>query len=306
MNRKRLIIGLIVISSIAVAVLALFLSHYNVAVLNPKGTIADKQRDLIIITTLLMLIVVIPVFVMTAVFSWRYREGNKKKSKYRPDWDHSHVAEFVWWTVPLIIISIIGVIIWRSSHDLDPYKPLESSKQPIKVQVVALQWKWLFIYPEQGIATVNYVQFPEDTPVNFEITADAPMNSFWIPQLGGQVYAMSGMTTKLHLMANEQGSYDGMSANLSGEGFADMKFTAKATSQTDFDQWLRNVKNNSTNLSEDKYKELAQPSKNNVVTYFADSDDNLYNKILMKYMMPKHQTENTDQQKSEHEMKNHY
>lgn len=266
----------------------LLLQGHSFPVLDPKGTVAAQQKHLIINVTLLMLVVVIPVFVLTFFIAWKYRAGNKK-ARYMPEWDNNRAAEVTWWLIPLAIIIAISIMIWKSSHALDPRRPLESNKKPVKIQVVALQWKWLFIYPEQNIATVNFVQFPEDTPVNFEITSDAPMNSFWIPQLGGQIYAMAGMTTRLHLDASEQGDYKGSSANISGEGFAGMKFTARASSESDFNKWAASAKNSSGPLGFDEYQKLAQPSKNSPVATYLESDQNLYDKIIMKYMRPNKQ-----------------
>lgn len=264
---------------------------HNVVVLNPKGVIASKERDLMITATLLMLIVVIPVFIMLAAFSWRYRAGNKK-AKYTPDWDHNILAEFIWWALPCAIILVLGILAFRSSNELDPSRQLDTATQPITVQVVALQWKWLFIYPEQNIATVNYLDFPVATPVNFQITSDAPMNSFWIPQLGGQIYAMAGMNTQLHLMANQVGSYRGVSANISGRGFADMHFTARATSSADFTKWVSAAKRSPYSLSLDEYNSLAEPSENNPPTAYSSADPGLYHQIVMKYMMPMSNTSN--------------
>lgn len=266
-----------------IALAAVFLNDKNISVMNPAGTIANKQRDLIVFTTLLGLFVVIPVFVMTFYISWKYRASNKK-ARYSPEWDHHRVAESVWWGLPLLIILVLSVVTWKSTHELDPYKPLESSVRPVTIQVVALEWKWLFIYPEENIATVNYIRIPEDTPINFEITADAPMNSFWIPQLGGQVYAMSGMKTKLHLMANEQGSYTGSSANLSGQGFASMKFIAESTSDEDYRSWIGEVRGSENYLTLDLYGALAAPSENNEIAYYGGTDETLYDKVIMKYM----------------------
>ena len=263
----------------------LFILNNNIPVLNPKGAVAAEQLNLLITATLLMLIVVIPVFVMVITFAWRYRESNTK-SKYTPEWDGHRLIELIWWTIPIIIIGILSVIIWNSSHKLDPYRKLDSSKKPVTVQVVALEWKWLFIYPEENIASINFLQFPEDTPVNFEITSDAPMNSFWIPQLGGQVYAMSGMKTKLHLIADEPGDYQGSSANLSGEGFAGMKFTAKATSESDYKKWLESARQSDKSLSQTEYSELAKPSQNNQSVAFRSVEAGLYDNIIHKYMSP--------------------
>ncbi len=258
----------------------------DIAVLNPKGTIASQQRNLILTTTLLSLVVVLPVFALTIGIALKYRAGNTK-ANYTPEWDHHRGLETLWWGIPIAIILLLAVITWKTTHDLDPYKPIYAAKKPIKVQVVALEWKWLFIYPDQDIASVNLLRIPEDTPIDFEITADAPMNSFWIPQLGGQVYAMAGMTTKLHLMADQPGTYQGVSANLSGEGFSGMRFTTESTSSADFDTWVREAKVSPNMLSADEYEQIAHPSKNVVPATYWSVESGLYDKIIMKYMEPK-------------------
>jgi cytochrome o ubiquinol oxidase subunit 2 len=178
------------------------------------------------------------------------------------------------------------MITWKSTHDLNPFNPIVSDKKAVKIQVVALQWKWLFIYPEQGIATVNFIQFPVDTPVNFEITADAPMNSFWIPQLGGMIYAMPAMRSKLHLIASEMGDFRGVSANLSGTGFAGMTFVAKSSSLADFEGWVQTVRQSKSQLTAESYKQLVMPSQNNPVATYILQDNNLFEEVLMKYMPP--------------------
>ena len=232
------------------------------AIFHPAGPVAQQEWDLILMSFMLMLVVIIPVFILTAGIAWRYREGNTKAS-YRPDWDHSRLAESVWWGFPLTLITILSVITWNSTHHLDPFRPLASTTAPLTIQVVALEWKWLFIYPEQNIATVNTVHFPEDTPVRFEITADAPMNSFWIPSLGGQIYAMAGMSTQLQLLSDKPGSYRGSSANLSGRGFAGMHFQAIAEREYDFKQWVNQTKLSPQRLSQVSYDKLAVPTQNN-------------------------------------------
>jgi len=275
-----------VLIALAVIFLGLhYLSGMNVAVLNPKGIIAHKEFGLLVTATLMMLVVVIPVFILTFVIAWRYRGGNAK-ARYAPEWDHNHGLEAVWWGIPCALILALSILTWNSSHELDPYKALASTAKPITIQVVSLDWKWLFIYPDQHIATVNFVEFPEATPVNFEITSDAPMNSFWIPQLGGQIYAMAGMSTSLHLMADGAGTYQGSSVNISGKGFAGMTFTAKSTSQTDFDQWVTSVRQGQHYLTQDEYAKLAKPSQNNAPAYYTLGEPDLYNEIMMKYMMP--------------------
>jgi len=271
---------------VVVGLLYLFISRYHaIAVLNPQGVIAQKERNLIVLTTLMSLIIVIPVFVMTFYFAWKYREGNKK-SKYQPDWDHNAVAETVWWAIPAIMILILAGITWHTSHELDPFKPINSSTRPLTIQVVALDWKWLFIYPEEQIASVNYVQFPQKTPLKFEITADAPMNSFWIPKLGGQIYAMSGMSTHLNLMADNTGVYRGSSANISGRGFAGMHFTARSSTAPDFQRWVDQVRQSSEILTPAEYARLARPSENTPPNVYSSVDQHLYDTIVMKYMMP--------------------
>jgi len=284
---KLILIILVVLGMVALAVS--YLSGTNIAVLNPKGVVADQERNLIIFAALLSLIVVIPVFTITAVVAWRYREGNTK-ARYSPELDHSRVAETVWWLIPSALILTLSVVAWQTSHTLDPAQPLSSNVAPMTVQVVALDWKWLFIYPQQHIATVNYVQFPQATPVNFEITADAPMNSFWIPQLGSQIYAMPGMSTQLHLMANGEGSYRGASANISGRGFAGMSFTAKSTSQADFDQWVQSVRHQSGDLNQGTYTSLAKPSQNVPTSSYASVSGDLFDTVINKYMVPADQT----------------
>ncbi|HZL08012.1 MAG TPA: ubiquinol oxidase subunit II [Candidatus Dormibacteraeota bacterium] len=262
---------------------AWYLQGTNIPVLEPKGPVGRQELNLFITGLLLSLVVVIPVFTLLFAFAWKYRESNTK-AKYSPDLDGSRIAETIWWIIPSILILIISILTWNSSHQLDPFKPLASSKPQMTIQVVALDWKWLFIYPEQRIASVNFVQFPKDTPVDFEITADAPMNSFWIPQLGGQIYAMPGMDTNLHLMASQYGTFNGSSANISGSGFAGMAFTAKSSSPDDFNRWVQSVKHSGADLSQQAYDKLAEPSQYNPVTYYASAQPGLYDSVIMKYM----------------------
>lgn len=261
------------------------LRNYNFAVLNPKGVIGLQERRLIYEALLLSLVVVIPVFSLTFFIAWKYRASNTK-AKYSPDWDHSRIIESIWWVVPTTLIVILSFMAWNSSHALDPYKSLSSSTKPLTIQVIALQWKWLFIYPEQQIASVNFVQFPVNTPINFVITSDAPMNSFWIPQLGGQIYAMPGMTTQLHLMANQIGDYRGSSANISGQGFAGMIFTTRASSLSDFTKWVSVAERSPLKLVEQQYQTLLKPSSNNPVSLYSAPDDGLYDRVVLKYMLP--------------------
>jgi cytochrome o ubiquinol oxidase subunit II len=274
----------VVVSLILVCAIAwISVKGNTIALLQPKGSIAQQQYDLLLFASLLSLVIVIPVFALTGFIVWRYREDNKKAA-YKPEWGGNLGLELVWWGIPLILISILAVITWQTSHSLDPFKPLNSTKEPVKIQVVALQWKWLFIYPEENIATVNYIRVPVDRPINFEITADAPMNSFWIPQLGGQIYAMNGMTTKLHLQANTPGIYDGSSANISGEGFADMKFKVEATSEKSYNNWLNNAVQAQKVLDTKTYEQLAKPGVPTEKTIYRLGDKTLFSDIINTYM----------------------
>lgn len=289
--KKPLVIGLWIVAMVGLIAAAVwYFSGVSIDVLQPQGEVAAKQRDLIVFTLVLALIVVVPVFFMLFFFAWKYREDNHK-ARYTPEWGDSKWLEIIWWGIPCVIIAILSVITWQSSHALDPYRPLTSDVKPVKVQVVALQWKWLFIYPELGIATTNDLRFPEKTPVNFEITADAPMNSFWIPSLGGQVYAMNGMTTKLHLAADRVGEYKGSSANISGEGYADMKFTAQSLTESDFKTWVQSVKSTGGTLDAGRYATLARPAVPKEPDYFVLQEKGLYTTIVMKYMEPDSTTE---------------
>ena len=257
----------------------------KMVVLNPKGLIAADEKHLFITAVLLMLIIVVPVIILTAVIAIKYRASNTK-AKYTPDWAHSNMLEAVWWFVPTVIVVILATITWVSAHKLDPYRPLDSKIKPVTIQVVALEWRWLFIYPEQKIATINFVEFPANVPVTFLITSDAPMNSFQIPQLAGQIYAMAGMQTKLHIIANEVGDYNGRSVSFSGDGFSNMKFIARATTQADFDTWVKTMQQSSDQLTMDAYNQLIPATEDAGVKYFSEPADNLFNDIMMKFMMP--------------------
>lgn len=285
-SQKIRVIFLLAFVLAIVSVAGWYLHGHTVSLLQPRGPIGHRERQLMMYAALLGLLVIIPVYTMTFMIVVKYREGNKKKTKYSPEFDHHAGIEFVWWAIPCAIIAVLAVITWQSSHQLDPYKPLASTQPPITIQVVSLDWKWLFIYPAQHIATVNFVQFPENVPVDFEITSDTVMNSFWVPQLGGQIYAMPGMSTQLHLQADQLGDYKGSSANISGKGFAGMTFTARASTQADFNHWVQNIKTMPNHLSLASYNQLAQQSENNPVSYYSSDTPGLYATIVMKYMDP--------------------
>lgn len=268
-----------VIISVVLGAFTYFLLASDAAVLHPVGIIGAKEKELLHTATFLMFVVVIPVFVMAFAIGWRYR-ANNAKAKYAPEWEQHAIAEAIWWALPFLIIVILSVVTWRATKDLDPFKPIASKEEPMTIQVVALQWKWLFLYPKQKIATVNFVAFPQNRPITFEITADAPMNSFWVPELGGQIFAMPGMKTELNLIAEEPGEFFGTSANISGEGFSGMTFVAKATTQDTFDRWVKEAQRNPS-LS---YDELMAPSSYVPKAFYTLDNSDLFNKILMKYM----------------------
>jgi cytochrome o ubiquinol oxidase subunit 2 len=269
-----------------VLIMASLLSGCNIAVLNPLGPIAASEKQLLIIATCLMLLVVIPVIFMTLLFAWRYRASNKN-AVYTPNWADSITLEVIWWIIPIIIISILGVITWSSSQRLDPYKPLpESLHKTLTIQAVSLQWQWLFIYPEQGIATVNFLQFPVGVPIRLLITAEGPMNAIQIPQLAGQIYAMAGMQTKLHFITDVIGDYSGRGVSFTGPGFADMTFIARASTRAHFDKWVRLVKSSKQSLDWLSYQQLRRPSFGGPVRYYSRVSKGLFDDIMMYYMMP--------------------
>nr|WP_157276801.1 ubiquinol oxidase subunit II [Paenibacillus sp. Soil766] len=265
-----------------VAIILVLSGCSQAMVLDPKGPVGAEQRDLIVIATILCGVILVPVLVLTGWIVWRYRDSKGNKASYKPNWSHSTSLEIVWWAVPIIIIVTLAVITLKYTYALEPSKPLKSDKEPITIQVTSLDWKWLFTYPEQGVATVNYLQIPEDTPIKFELTSDAPMNSFWIPQLGGQIYTMSGMAMTLYLQADEIGHYFGTGANFSGEHFADMTFDVNATSREDFDAFIAKTKKVPTKLTKEGYDELAMPGKSGV-KYFSEVPDGLFEQVVNKY-----------------------
>jgi cytochrome o ubiquinol oxidase subunit 2 len=285
MRGKLRLLAIVAVILFAVVSLAWWLHGQNVAVLSPAGEIAHKERNLMLFAILLSAIVVLPVFGLTIFIVWKYRESNKRPKKYQPDWDHSHLFEGLWWGIPSVIILILSVVAWQSSHTLDPFRPLASKTAVLHIQVVSLDWKWLFIYPQQHVATVNIVELPTNTPVEFDITSDTVMNSFWIPNLGGQIYSMPGMVTRLNLMASKTGSYPGSSANISGSGFAKMSFMAQSVPMPVFHKWLSDILQTAPTLTEPTYNRLSQPGTS-TMRYYIDVRPNLFDDIVMKYMMP--------------------
>ena len=274
--------------------LVVFLTGCNTVVMNPSGDIAAQQGHLIYVSTLLMLLIIVPVIALTFLFAWRYRKSNTA-ARYEPDWDHSTKLELVIWGAPLLIIIALGLLTWISTHLLDPYRPLHrldanrpipADTKPLLVQVVALDWKWLFIYPEQGIATVNELVTPVDVPIRFKITASSVMNSFYIPALAGQIYAMPGMETTLNAVINKPGEYEGFSANYSGAGFSHMRFKYHGVSNEDFGNWVQKTKANGGALDRTNYLTLEKPSEREPVRRYAKIDGTLYDAIVNRCVPP--------------------
>ncbi|MDB5176832.1 MAG: Ubiquinol oxidase subunit 2 [Candidatus Saccharibacteria bacterium] len=299
MTPWRIVLSLVLGAIIVSLGTWLLLAGKDIPVLNPQGIIAVQQKDLIIFTLILSAIIVIPVFLMLGIFSWKYREGNPNAT-YTPDIDGNRWLETLWWGIPILIIGILSVVTWVSTHQLDPYKPIASDVKPITVQVIALQWKWLFIYPEQGVASLNELRMPVGTPVNFELTSDGPMSAMWIPSLGSQTYAMTGMSSKLSLRADKVGEYRGSNSNISGSGYADMNFKVIAMpDRKAFDKWAESIDNNKSHrhLEWSSFEELSKQSRADKVTYYHLHDRQLYSKVMAKYMPSGHSdTVTTDQE----------
>ncbi len=267
---------------------ALPLAGCNTVLMSPSGYIAQQQGNLIVVSTLLMLLIIVPVIVLIILFAWRYRKSNTA-AIYEPDWDHSTRLELIIWGAPLLIIIALGTITWISTHKLDPYRalthidanrPIPEGTKPLIVEVVALDWKWLFIYPELGIASLNELAAPIDVPIRFKITSSSVMNSFYIPALAGQIYAMPGMQTSLNAVINEQGVYEGFSANYSGAGFSDMRFKFHGMSKEGFDGWVQKVRGEGKALHRAGYVQLEKPSERVAVQRFGAVDADLFHAIV--------------------------
>lgn len=264
------------------------LAGCDTIVMKPHGDIAVQQSQLIVTSTLLMLLIIVPVIALTLFFAFKYRASNTSAT-YTPDWDHSTKLELVIWGAPLLIIIALGTITWISTHRLDPFRPLDridaqrpvpAGVQPLEVQVVAMDWKWLFIYPEQGIATVNEMAAPVDRPIRFKLTSTNVMNAFYVPALAGMIYAMPGMESQLNAVINQAGTYEGLSANYSGAGFSDMRFKFLGLSDGDFDRWVNEHRAGGRKLTREAYLQLEQPSHKEPVRRYAAVDEELYHRIL--------------------------
>ncbi|WP_323718046.1 ubiquinol oxidase subunit II [Paracoccus aminovorans] len=263
-------------------------------VLAPAGDVAARQRDLLVISTLLMLLIIVPVMVLTVWFAVKYRERNRA-AEYAPDWDHSTKLEFVIWAAPLLIIISLGALTWVGTHLLDPYRPLErieagqpvpAEQTPLRVQVVAMDWKWLFIYPDEGIATVNELAVPVNRPVEFTLTSTSVMNAFYIPAMAGMIYAMPGMQTTLHGVFNTPGEYKGIASHYSGHGFSGMHFKTFASDDADFRAWVEKARAAGGTLDRPRYLDLEAPSENVPPMSFAEVDPQLFARVVNMCVEP--------------------
>lgn len=267
----------------------LLLSGCHWAILDPQGSVGLQEKNLIIYTLVgLSVFVVAPVIIATIAFAWHFRASNTK-AKYRPDFNHSTIIEIFSWGGPCVIVAILGVVTWISSHQLDPYKPLPAPAgvTPIDVDAIALDWKWLFVYPAQHIAAVNELAMPVGTPVNFHITSATVMNAFFIPKLGTQIYAMGGMQTAVHLVADHPGTYRGLSSNFSGDGFSGMNFQAIATDQAGFKAWVQKVRQSSLVLNAQTYAALAKPTSYVKPIYYGAVQGDIFAEQIAAFMGPK-------------------
>lgn len=273
------------------------LSGCKMVTIDPSGDVAVRQRDLILLATGLMLLIVVPVIGLTLGFAWKYRASNVN-AVYAPDWNHSTRLEMAVWAAPLAIIAILGTVTWITSHTLDPYRPLDrlgpdrpvsAGVKPLEIDVVALDWKWLFIYPELDVASVNEVAAPLDRPLDFRITGSTVMNSFYVPALAGQVYAMPGMETRLHAVINRAGVFDGISANYSGEGFSDMHFAFRGMRQADFTRWVAGLRSiGAPPLTRASYLWLARPSVHEPARYYPAVEPGLFQDVVTRCVEPGH------------------
>lgn len=259
----------------------LLLAGCDYRIFDSKGTTGIEIRNTLYLCVFLMLLVVIPTIILSVVMPLKY--GANKGQKYDPDWEHSNKIEAVIWVIPVIIIIILAVVTYITTHTLDPREPIKSDKDPITIQVVALDWKWLFVYPDQEIATVNEIAIPVKTPVEFLITSNSSMNSFFIPRLGSQLYAMGGMENRLNLMAEEEGVYRGLSANYSGYGFSHMKFKTKVVSDDDYKAWIKEVKTSPKVLDEKTFENLEVQTRKHPVEYFSYVQPLLFKDVIEKF-----------------------
>lgn len=274
--------------------LILLLGGCESDVLAPSGYIAERLRDVLGITTFLIAIIVVPVMIALVIVAWRYRSSRDDKGRdYDPTFEHSSKLELLIWSVPLLIIVCIGSITWVNTHKLDPYRPLDDQatgvtkgEKPLEVQIVSMDWKWLFIYPEYGIAVVNEFAAPVDRPITMQLTSTEVMNAFYVPALAGMIYTMPSMETRMHAVINKPGIFQGRSSNYSGAGFSGMSFKFHGMADADFNAWVNKLRASGRALDKAEYSRLVQPSEKDPVTYFASVDGQLYHDILNRCVNP--------------------
>ena len=267
-----------IIRCASLTAIASLLASCDEGVLGPHGPIGQAELQILFNATAIMLAVIIPVILLTMGFAWWFRAGNKR-ARYLPDWEYSGRIEMIVWSIPALVIVFLGGIAWIGSHDLDPPRPIASATAPLEVEVVSLDWKWLFIYPDQGIASVNRLVVPVGTPIHFRLTSASVMNSFFVPQLGSQIYTMAGMTTQLNLLADRAGTYKGLSAQFSGDGFSDMRFDLVASPSDEFQAWVKSTKAQGGTLDAGAYAALVQPSEAVQPATYADVTPGLFDTV---------------------------
>ena len=279
---RLLLTGFVGLAGLGMSI-TMLLQGTDIALFDPKGPIAQQQHGLMVLSAAVLLSVAVPTLILLYFFAWKYRESNQKAT-YDPTSRPGKLSVFSMWAVPSFFMLVLALVMWPATHRLQPQKLIAANAKPLTIQVVAMRWKWLFIYPDQNIATVNFVQVPTDTPVQFELSADdTPMSSFWIPHLGGQLYAMTGHVNRLNLLAVNPGDYQGSSAEINGAGFAGMKFIARASTKESFDLWVKQVKQSPNALDTTEYAKLLAPSENNPAAFYSQAQSDLYDNMLLKY-----------------------
>jgi cytochrome o ubiquinol oxidase subunit II len=265
----------------ALAAASLLASCRGAGVLDPQGPVASAERLIMLNATAIMLVVVVPVIVLTIAFAWWYRASNTRAA-YRPDWSYSGEIELVVWSIPTMVVILLAGVAWTGSHQLDPARELASDATPIRIEVVSLDWKWLFIYPDEKIAAVNQLVVPAGVPIEFALTSATVMNAFFVPQLGSMIYTMAGMTTRLNLMAERPGDYPGLSAQFSGDGFSDMRFLVHAVPPSEFQSWLARTRGVGPELNADAYSQLARAGTLTKAQIYGSVDPNLFERIVQQ------------------------
>lgn len=270
---------------LAVIGLSIGLSGCSIGVLAPVGPVGQADMTILVDSVIIMLAIVLPTIAATLLFAWWFRASNTR-ARYLPNFEYSGQIEMVVWSIPLLVILLLGGVAWIGSHDLDPAKPLDSSKKPLDIQVVSLDWKWLFLYPQHGVASINKLVVPKGVPLHFSLTSASVMNAFFVPELGSMIYTMNGMSTQLHLQADKTGVYNGLSANFSGDGFASMRFDTEVVEQPAFDQWVKTAAGAPDTLDAQSYRGLLKQSIGDPPKLFKLADPSLYQAIVTQMLPP--------------------